>query len=303
MLKQFGEDLKKLRELRGVTLAEISANTRINVKFLENLEEGNFEFQPQTYIRSFIKEFARCIDESEKIMLNEYDKARAGFYTRRKFGDETENKSDEKSSLPTVVSKAEKKEEPVYKEEIKQTISVNKPFKDYEDNSLSKKELSDRSWTQKILLILLILAVGAGVFYLVKYLNDTGENKNTNVKPKTFSEISEDYENRHSNTKISDSIRAADSLKSLHSDSLSLLVKVTKDTRVKVYVDERKIIEEDLKGKDSILIRAKEQFRFSSNSNQAVELYLNGRYLKKPISLTDISIKNLVINKDGILNK
>lgn len=302
MLKQFGEDLKKLRELRGVTLAEISANTRINVKFLENLEEGNFEFQPQTYIRSFIKEFARCIGESEKIMLNEYDKARAGFYTRRKFGDETEDKPDEKS-LPTVVSKPEKKEEPVYKEEIKQSISVNKPFKDYDDNSLSKKELSDRSWTQKILLILLILVVSAGVFYLVKYLNDTGENKNTNVKPKTFSEISEDYESKHSKTKISDSIRAADSLKSLQSDSLSLIVKVSKDTRVKVYVDERKIIEEDLKGKDSLLIRAKEQFRFSSNSNQSVELYLNGRYLKKPASLTSSSIKNLVINKDGILNK
>ena len=53
--------------------------------------------------------------------------------------------------------------------------------------------------------------------------------------------------------------------------------------------------------KDSLTIQAKEQFRFSSSGNASVDLYLNGKYLRKPTTLTGTSIKNLVINKNGIV--
>ena len=69
------------------------------------------------------------------------------------------------------------------------------------------------------------------------------------------------------------------------------------------YVDENKIIEDEISGKDSLLIKAKDQFRFSATGNSSVELYLNGRYLKKPTSLSGLNIKNLVIKKDGIANQ
>ena len=62
MLKEFGLDLKKLRELKGISIAEISAESRINTKFLQQLEAGNFDFQPETYIRSFIKAYARALN-------------------------------------------------------------------------------------------------------------------------------------------------------------------------------------------------------------------------------------------------
>src|SRR5690349_8877789 len=85
MLKEFGQDLKKLRELKGISIAEISAESRINTKFLANIENGIFDFQPEAYIRSFLKSYARALDENESQLLNEYDKAKAGFYARRKF--------------------------------------------------------------------------------------------------------------------------------------------------------------------------------------------------------------------------
>ena len=85
MLKAFGQDLKKLRESKDISLAEISAQTRINQKFLANIEEGNFDFQPETYIRSFLKAYARSLDENESTVLTDYDKAKSGFYARRKF--------------------------------------------------------------------------------------------------------------------------------------------------------------------------------------------------------------------------
>ncbi len=59
MLKEYGQDLKKLRELKGISIAEISAESRINIKFLNLLESGVFDFQPETYIRSSSKAYAR----------------------------------------------------------------------------------------------------------------------------------------------------------------------------------------------------------------------------------------------------
>src|ERR1700674_2427329 len=99
MLKEYGQDLKKLRESKDITLAEISAQTRINQKFLNNIEEGNFDFQTVTYIRSFLKAYARVIDENETIVLNDYDKAKSAFYERRKFVTQTPEAPEEKISI------------------------------------------------------------------------------------------------------------------------------------------------------------------------------------------------------------
>src|SRR5258706_16348774 len=83
MLKDFGSDLKKMREAKGISLAEISAETRINPKFLNLIESGVFNFQPETYVRAFLKEYARAIGENETRLLNDYDKAKSGFYAKR----------------------------------------------------------------------------------------------------------------------------------------------------------------------------------------------------------------------------
>ncbi len=305
MLKDFGQDLRKLRELKGISIAEISAESRINPKFLTNIENGIFDFQPEAYIRSFIKAYARSLDENEGQMLNEYDKAKAGFYARRKF--KTEEGKDvihpeEKISISVTeqprqqisVNRPEKTEEPVYSQGIKE----NKPdyFKPKSDEP--EKEFSGRSITQKILLIILILAIGAGIYFLVDYLNNSGQKK-SDIKPKTFNEISNEYENKLSGKK--DSLGKKDSTQLVANDSLKLMVKAQKEITIKVYVDENKLIEENLLAKDSILITAKDQFRFSSTSNQNVELYLNGKFIRKPATLSGSSIKNLVIKKDGIV--
>ena len=80
MLKEFGKDLKDLREAQNITIAEISAQTRINIKFLNLMESGIFNFQPETYIRAFLKEYARCIGVNENVILTDYEKAKSGFY-------------------------------------------------------------------------------------------------------------------------------------------------------------------------------------------------------------------------------
>jgi transcriptional regulator with XRE-family HTH domain len=300
MLKEFGNDLKKLRESKGISLAEISAESRINPKFLQLIENGVFDFQPEAYIRSFIKEYARSLDENEHQLLNEYDKAKAGFYSKKKFqGDE-----EEIISLPDDKLRIKVTEQPLEESVYSQGIRHDKPdyYKQEPIDEDPPRRFSARSVTQKILLVVLFLAIAGGIYFLVDYLNSSGDKK-TNVKPKTFNEISSEYENKIA-PKV-DSNRIKDSLKTLASaDSLRLMVKALRDIRIKVYVDEQEDpIDEEIYAKDSLLISAVGQFRFSANANSSVELYLNGKYLRKPASLSGGSIKNLIINKEGILTQ
>jgi len=250
MLKAFGQDLKKLRESKDISLAEISAQTRINQKFLANIEEGNFDFQPETYIRSFLKAYARSLDENESTVLTDYDKAKSGFYARRKFSQPEPEPQLGKISISVKDAEPEKKtEETVYQKDLQSDVTSKNRQTAYE-------KLKNR---------------------------DDEENKG--------------FANQR------DSANQKDSLSVLGVDSLKLMIKVAKDTRVKVYIDEKKVIEEEISGKDSLLLKAKDQFRFSANSNSNIELYLNGKYLKKPVNQPNSSIKNIVIKKDGIVNQ
>jgi cytoskeletal protein RodZ len=297
VLKEFGKDLKRLRELKGVSVAEIAAETRINPKFINLLESGKFDFQPDTYIRSFLKEYARAIDEDEKRILSDYDKAKAGFYSPRKFEKSDTIKSELSVTVKAapVVTKTEKPPEPVYQKNLKS----DKP--DYLKKKAPEPEFTNKSITQKILLGVLILAVITGIYFLIDYLNNSGDNK-TNVKPKTFNEMSSEYEDRISGKNDSDNIR--DSLKMLSADSLKLVVKALKDIRIIVTVDDNsdKIVEE-LEAKDTIRVAAARQFRFSTSNGINTELYLNGKYLRKPATTGTGSIKNMIITKDGISSK
>lgn len=72
-LESFAAELKKNRIEKQVSLMDISASTRINLKFLEALEEGNFAMLPQTYVRAFIREYADAVGLDPATMLKKYD--------------------------------------------------------------------------------------------------------------------------------------------------------------------------------------------------------------------------------------
>ncbi len=61
MLKKFTEELKEQRERAGITLQNVAAKTRIDIKFLEALEDGNFNFLPDIYVKAFIKQYAKFV--------------------------------------------------------------------------------------------------------------------------------------------------------------------------------------------------------------------------------------------------
>ncbi len=73
----FGERLKRERELREVTLKEIASATRIAPKFLEALEDEDWNKLPGgVFGRGFVRSVARYLGLSEENLLSDYDQAR-----------------------------------------------------------------------------------------------------------------------------------------------------------------------------------------------------------------------------------
>jgi cytoskeleton protein RodZ len=72
----FGERLKRERELRGVSRDEICTATRIGSRFLEALENEQWEILPGgIFNRGFVRSVARFLGLDEDDLLAEYDVA------------------------------------------------------------------------------------------------------------------------------------------------------------------------------------------------------------------------------------
>lgn len=69
----FGERLRREREMRGVTIQEISTATRISTRFLEALENEQWDQLPGgVFNRGFIRSIARFLGLDEESLVAEY---------------------------------------------------------------------------------------------------------------------------------------------------------------------------------------------------------------------------------------
>ena len=74
--KQFFNDLKAKRESQNLSLEEISDFTKIDIKFLIAIEEGDFGCLPTVYMRLFLRSYCKYISADVEEALNDYE-----FYT------------------------------------------------------------------------------------------------------------------------------------------------------------------------------------------------------------------------------
>ncbi len=65
--------LKRARESRGLSVADVATATRINPEFLIAIEEGRTTILPQTYVRAFLREFASVVGLDPQKVMDDYD--------------------------------------------------------------------------------------------------------------------------------------------------------------------------------------------------------------------------------------
>src|SRR5712691_11667423 len=78
-LALFGEELRREREIRGISLKEIADATKISKRFLEAIERNDHRTLPApVFTRGFVREYARYLGLNAEEMVNRYNFAAAG---------------------------------------------------------------------------------------------------------------------------------------------------------------------------------------------------------------------------------
>lgn len=71
---KFGEFLKKERELRRITLEEISKDTKVHTRFLEAIEQDDLSALPaKAFAKGFLRSYARMVGLDEEQIITNFE--------------------------------------------------------------------------------------------------------------------------------------------------------------------------------------------------------------------------------------
>jgi cytoskeletal protein RodZ len=77
-LASFGDELRREREIRGISLKEIADATKISKRFLDALERNDHRTLPApVFTRGFVREYSRYVGLNAEEMVNRYNFASA----------------------------------------------------------------------------------------------------------------------------------------------------------------------------------------------------------------------------------
>jgi len=259
MLDKFAEELRQAREENEITLQQMAAKTRIDIKFLEAIDNGNFSFLPNIYVRAFIKQFAKTVGLDEEETIKKYEAAKQG-----------------KIHGKVEVAKEEKKE-PVEKDIPAPDKKQTKPVPTFTDVTETKTE--DDSGKKKMAMMTGGAVAGVVVIAFLVYLFFFQDSSQIIVEEKPYEEVLEESTQRYVEEEIDDEqITSA-----VNSDSLVLQIKNV-DSRDSAWV---LVITDNLVKEDYLLypgtgktFKAGNNFKFILGNSGVIRLESNGENLE-----------------------
>ena len=277
MLDRFAEYLRKARLKKGATLQQIAAKSRIDLKFLEAIDNGNFGFLPDLYVKAFIKQYAKAIDLDENDTIKKYEESLEG-----KFVEEDEPKSllEQKVELSTPQQQSE----------------TDKPIPIYDGSESSQKPPVKSRDLNKTLRIL-IYASGSVLALLIVFFVFFNRSSKIVIKEPPYEKILEEakdrYEIKGENVDTVTTQLSTDSLflQFTNADSLdSAWVMVIYDNLVK----------EDflLYPRNSKTVKASNKFDFTLGNSGVIVLKLGEKILD--FQGKRGSVRHYEVNKNGI---
>lgn len=78
MLEKLAQELHEARIKSGITLQQMAGKTRVDIKFLEAIDNGDFTFLADPYVKAFIKDYAKIVGLDENKILLKYEAAKKG---------------------------------------------------------------------------------------------------------------------------------------------------------------------------------------------------------------------------------
>ena len=278
-LKKLAEELKNSREETEITLQEISSKTRIDLKFLEAIEKGEFEIMPEVYIRAFIKEYAAQIQLDPEEILKKYDLAKKGKVPEpKKEESSVKKKVDEKKS-------GEKKEKPVKKE--------------FDDEENEPQKIGRTLQPRKIVFIggiILVVIILIGSYFL--FIKNSSQDI---IVERPFEEVLEEKNKKDDEARFEvDEEPQTISQPVLQTDSLSLNISASDTCWVNVTIDGKTDKEFMLFNNSSTSVKAASRFDLIIGNTGGIDLKLNGEELD--INGQKGQRRAFSIDKNGIIN-
>jgi transcriptional regulator with XRE-family HTH domain len=101
-----GERMKKLRNERRLNLAEISKSTKIQAKYLEYIEEGEYAKLPaDVYVKGFLRSYAIFMGLNETMLIKQYQREKGIHRNIKKISDSDKTNKPVKFSQFIVTPK------------------------------------------------------------------------------------------------------------------------------------------------------------------------------------------------------
>ena len=76
-MRELGEYLRQMRESRGVSLEEVAEATNVNIRYLQALEDGQYDIlPPEVYVRGFLRSYGEYLGIDPEELFARYDSDR-----------------------------------------------------------------------------------------------------------------------------------------------------------------------------------------------------------------------------------
>jgi cytoskeletal protein RodZ len=288
MFDKLAEELKEARIKNNLTLKQLAAKTRIDLKFLEAMEEGNFSFLPELYVKAFVKEYANVTGLDPEITLKKYEAAKEGLPYQETSGGQSENHSEtdaeEENTKDGTTEKAEDKAKDDSQEEQAPKFREVKHSAHQSGAIYSKPPVFDSTppkradQPQNKNNIIIGAAVGAliilfGIIYLL-FFNNSDEIV---VPEKPYDEVVTESRQRYEEVPSS---TADSSVKNgMTVDSLNLTIQTTDTSWVRVILDNTREEEFIMFPNSQKSIKAEDSYKITFGRSSAIRLQLNNRPL------------------------
>lgn len=294
MLDKFADELRQQRESAGLTLQQMATKTRIDLKFLEAIDQGNFSFLPDLYVKAFVKQFAKIIGLDENITLKKFEAARDG----KEFDpsppatvEEARQAEEPKSDLPKI---EETKVDP-QKPKVKSTI----PLKSYVDEQ--KQNLNESSSkTNNQLMIFGLGGIGLIIIAALLYFFIFSKSDKIIVEETPIEEVIEQGNQRYIEEQPVNQLNEGDNtIVTVSADSLYLTFYPKEQSWVFVVLDNNRTQEFTLSPNLKFSVSAAREFKGTIGNSGGVTLELNN----KPVEFTGRlgSVRHFKLDRTGLV--
>jgi len=280
-LKKFADELKTAREAKEISLLQVSAKTKIDLKFLQAIEDANFEVLPEIYIRAFIKEFAQTIDLNSKEVLQKFDAVRFGKPEEK--AQSQPDKANNKDSVNLLETTAAKEFDSI--ETIEPAV--------LETGKAAKSLKLNYIFGGSILFVALIVVYFAFIRNSSPEIIQERFDQDTNAENTQRFEIDKSSQSQTASQNSNTVDRSA-----VTQDSLRLSVQANARVWIKVSVDGKPVHQNIVQANTKLNYAAVKSFSVSVGNAGLVKIFFNNKQIEnigKPGE-----IRNLFITPDNI---